>query len=109
MSEKRKQKQRKKDAKRRKAEDRRLQILDLMLSVYGVKSLFVPLDWMTRADLVAAIEPATLVAQAVERHLADQLGHRIGQLHLVAGAAVHAREVADHLGDHYVAADDREV
>ena len=38
-------------------------------------------------DLVAAVETIALVAQPMERHVADHLGHRVGELHLVAGAA----------------------
>ncbi len=64
---------------------------------------------LEEADLVAAIEPPALVAQAVERHVADHAGHRVGQLHLVAGAALHEREIADHLGRQHVAADDGQV
>jgi hypothetical protein len=29
---------------------------------------------------------------------ADQLRHPVGELHLAAGAALHLRKVADHLG-----------
>src|SRR5665647_3138417 len=32
---------------------------------------------LQEADLVAALEPPPLVAQPMERHLADQLGHRV--------------------------------
>src|SRR5208283_885065 len=44
-------------------------------------------------DLVAAVEATPLIAQSVEGLLADQLRHRIGQLHLVARAALHQRQV----------------
>ncbi len=37
------------------------------------------------------------------------LRHAVGELHLVAGAALHPRQVLDHLRHQHVAADDREV
>ena len=57
MKETRKQKLRKKEAKRRKSEDHKYEILDRSLKMYGLKSMFFPLDWMTKADLVAGIKP----------------------------------------------------
>ena len=61
------------------------------------------------AELVAAVEPRALVAQAVERGVADHPGHAVGELDLVAGATLAALEMADHLGQQDVAPDDREV
>ncbi len=64
---------------------------------------------LQEADLVTAVEPLTFVAQPMERLLTDQLRHAVGELDLVAGAALHACEVGDHLGHQHVAADDRQV
>src|SRR6185437_2317778 len=61
------------------------------------------------AYLVAAVKSPPLVAEAMERLDADQPGHPIGELHLVAGTALHACEVGNDLGHQHVAADDRQV
>src|SRR4028119_1746979 len=49
------------------------------------------------AGLVAAVEAAALVTEAVEGLGADEARHAVRELHLAAGAALHAGEVADHL------------
>jgi hypothetical protein len=53
----RKQKLRKKEEKRRNAEDRKYAVIERMLDLYGARSLICPLDWMTKANLVTLMKP----------------------------------------------------
>jgi hypothetical protein len=53
----RKQKVRKKELKRRMADDRKYAILVRLLNMYGIESLFCPLDWVTKADLLNLVIP----------------------------------------------------
>jgi hypothetical protein len=57
MKETRKQKLRKKEAKRRTGVDRKYAVAERVIDLLGLKSLFCPLDWMTREDLVSLIRP----------------------------------------------------
>jgi hypothetical protein len=57
MKETRKQKLRKKEAKRRTGLDRKCAVAERLLDLLGLKSLFYPLDWMTKEDLVSLIKP----------------------------------------------------
>jgi hypothetical protein len=52
-----KQKLRKKEARRRAGEDRKYDVLDRLLNLYGIKSLFCPLDWLSKTELVTGIGP----------------------------------------------------
>ncbi len=53
----RKQKLRKKELKRRTGLDRKYAVVERLLDLLGVNSLFRPLDWMTREELVSLIKP----------------------------------------------------
>jgi uncharacterized protein with HEPN domain len=57
MKETRKQKLRKKEVRRRSAGDRKYSVAERLLDLNGLKSVFCPLDWMTKADLVTLIKP----------------------------------------------------
>ena len=59
MKETRKQKLRKKEAKRRTALERKFAVGERLLDLLGVKSLFCPLDWMSKADLVTSSIPVS--------------------------------------------------
>src|ERR1700761_717373 len=63
---------------------------------------------LQEADLVAAVIALAFEAVAVERLAADQLGHRIGELDLAAGAGDAGIQMIEHLGLEDIAADDRE-
>jgi hypothetical protein len=71
----RKQKARKKEAKRRKSEDRKYDVLDRMLDLYGVKSLFSPLEWLPRADLASVMNPGLEVDIADDAEPDDDLDY----------------------------------
>src|SRR3546814_18886272 len=53
---------------------------------------------LDKAGLAAAIEPATIEGNRVERLAADHLRHRVGQLDLAARALFLRLQHAHHLG-----------
>jgi hypothetical protein len=57
MKETRKQKLRKKEEKRRKSEDRKYAVLDRLVHLHGLKGVFCPLDWTTKAGAAVAMNP----------------------------------------------------
>src|SRR5258708_34503331 len=59
-------------------------------------------------DLVAAVEAAAFEAHAVERHQAEQVGERVGQLDLAAGAALLPIEIKKYLRLQDVSPDHRQ-
>src|ERR1700722_13511095 len=61
-----------------------------------------------KADFIAAIETPALIAQAMERLLADHFRHAVGQLNFVAGAALQRFQMADYFRHQNIAADDRQ-
>ena len=57
MKDTKKQKLRKKEEKERRAVDRRYAVLERLLNLFGLKGLFCPLDWMTKAEAAIGINP----------------------------------------------------
>jgi hypothetical protein len=64
---------------------------------------------LDKAGLVAAIVTLAIEGEAMERLVADQLRHRVGQLDLAAGALFLRLQDAHHLGLKDVAARDHQV
>src|SRR5580658_9180581 len=60
------------------------------------------------SHFVAAIETFAFVAQTVERLIANQLRHAVGQLDLIAGATLQRFQMDDHFRHQNIAADDRQ-
>ena len=62
----RKQKLRKKAEKQRNADDRKFAVLERMLNFYGLRGLFSPLEWMTKAEVAVGINPGLEVQIALD-------------------------------------------
>ena len=59
MKKTKKQKLRQKEAKRRQADDRRYEVIERLLDLFGLKSIFTPLDWLPRSSILFVIAPGS--------------------------------------------------
>jgi hypothetical protein len=57
MKKTKKQKQRHKEAKRRQADDRRYEVIERLLDLFGLKSIFSPIDWVPKSAIMFVIAP----------------------------------------------------
>ncbi len=57
MKKTKKQKLRQKEAKRRQADDRRFEVIERLLDLFELKSIFTPLDWLPRSSILFVIAP----------------------------------------------------
>ena len=57
MKKTKKQKLRQKEAKRRQADDRRYEVIERLLDLFGLTSIFTPQDWVPRSKILFVIAP----------------------------------------------------